>query len=361
MSGVSLSRSGFLLVLALAAAALALLEHGGPAAGRGAFLVTLVFWTSIAQGSVAVVAVTDLTGARWSAPLRRELLAAVPLLPFLPLLFLLLWPLSDLYPWAAAPTAWLNRPFFLARNLALLAATAGAAQLFARRSLRRDPARVRFAIAYLLLYVTCQSLVAFDWVMSLSYPWVSTMFGAYFFVEALYAGLALAGMLFLLSGRRRPGEATAAWPAARRDAGLLLFGFSILWGGLFFAQFLVIWYGNLPEEVRFIAVRLSASPELCAFFPAACFAVPFLALLSARAKGSAAVLCAVSLSVLLGLLAEKLLFIHPAAPVRFGGLLAENALLLALWLLAMRSRERLLPGDGEGNAAGREGRSGEGC
>jgi len=347
MTTLSMSRRSFFLLLVVVAALLALLEFGLPT-GRGALLVTLVFWTAIVQGSVAVVAATDLTGARWTASLRRELLAAATLLPFLTGLFLLLWPLLDLYPWAAAPTAWLNRPFFIARNLALLAATAGMAQLFARRSLRQDPARFLFAVAYLFLFVASQSLVAFDWVMSLAYPWVSSMFGAYFFVEALYAGIALAGILILLLDRERREQDPVAWPAALRDVGLLLFGFSILWGGLFFAQFLLIWYGNIPEEVRFIAERISVSPtrELCAFFLAAGFAVPFLVLLSARAKRNVRVLGAVSLSVLLGLLAEKLLFVLPAVPLHFGVLVAENALLLAVWLLAVQNRQRL-PGAGD--------------
>jgi len=349
MTSLSMSRGSFFMLLVVVTALLALLEFGGLTTGRGALLVTLVFWTAIAQGSVAVVAATDLTGARWTATLRRELLAASTLLPFLTGLFLLLWPLLDLYPWTAAPTAWLNRPFFLARNLALLAATAGMAQLFARSSLRQDPARLRFAVVYLFLFVACQSLVAFDWVMSLAYPWVSSMFGAYFFVEALYAGLALAGILFLLLDRERQEQNPVAWTAGRRDVGLLLFGFSILWGGLFFAQFLLVWYGNIPEEVRFIADRVSASPtrELCAFFLAAGFAVPFLVLLSARAKRNVRILGAISLSVLLGLLAEKLVFVLPAVPVHFGVLLAENVLLLAVWLLAVQNRERLLPGGGE--------------
>ncbi|KAF0216828.1 MAG: hypothetical protein FD174_3508 [Geobacteraceae bacterium] len=356
MTAVSLSRGKFFLLQLAVAAALALLGLTG---GRGALLVSLVFWTALAQGSVAVVAVTDLTGASWTGPLRSELLAAVTMLPLLAALFLLLlWPSLDLYSWAAAPTAWLNRPFFLTRNLALLAAAATAACLFACRSLRQDPARVRFAVAYLFLFVACQSLVAFDWVMSLAYPWVSSMLGAYFFVEALYAGLALAGMLaFLLDRQRR--EAEADWPAARRDLGMLLFGFSILWGGLFFAQFLLLWYGNIPEEVQFVVERVSASPsrELCAFFLAACFAVPFLILLSARAKRNAGILGAVSLAVLLGMLAEKLVFVLPAVPVRFGVLLAENALLLAVWLLAVQSRERLLPevgGKAEDRKTGRQ-------
>ena len=128
---------------------------------------------------------------------------------------------------------------------------------------------------------------------------------------------------------------------------------SILWGGLFFAQFLVIWYGNIPEEVGFIANVSAAAPtrELCASFLAAGFAVPFLGLLSARAKRSPRILGAISLTVLLGLLAEKLVFILPAVALNFGVLLMENALLLTVWLLAVQSRGRLLPGAGEEEAA----------
>lgn len=345
MTSVTLSRGNFFLLLLVVAAAVALLEFGGLADGRGALLVTLVFWTLLAQGAVAVVAVTDLTGARWSASLKRELLAACPLLPLLAGLFLLVWPLLDLYPWAAVPTAWLNRPFFFGRNLALLLAVAGAAHLFAHHSLREDPEKALYAVIYLFLFVAAQSLVAFDWVMSLAYPWVSTMFGAYFFVEALYAGLALAGLLSFFLDRQKQAQ-DAAWPAHRRDVGLLLFGFSILWGGLFFAQYLLLWYGNLPEEVHFVAERVASSPtrELCVLFLIGSFAVPFLTLLSARAKRHAGVLGAVSLIVLLGMLAEKLVFTLPAVPLNFGVLLVENGLLLAVWLLSVQSGDRLLPG-----------------
>ncbi len=282
-----------------------------------ALVVTLAFLAALTQGSVAVVAVTDLTGARWAGSMKRELLVATRLLPVLALLFLALWPVLDHYPWAAAPGAWLNKPFFMARNLALLLATAGAGQLLARRTLRGHPESARAAVIYLLLYSASQTLVAFDWVMSLSYPWVSSMLGMYFAVEATFAGLALAGLLALLLDRRRREGDPERWEAARRDLGRLLFGFSVLWGGLFFAQFMLIWYGNLPEEVGFIATRLAAQPTraLAAIFPAACFGVPFLALLTARAKMDARVVAAVSLSILLGLIAERVFFVLPALPL----------------------------------------------
>ena len=187
----------------------------------------------------------------------------------------------------------------------------------------------------LIALALTMSFASFDWVMSLSWPWVSSMFGLYFFVEALYAGLAAAGLLFLLIGGRR--RAAEGWDAARRDVALLIFGFSVLWGGLFFAQFLLLWYGNLPEEVSFIATRLAASPSrpLIPAFIVACFGVPFAVLLSARAKRSAIVVALVSLTILLGLAAERLVFVLPVLPLGWGVLVLENAILAAVWGVAV--------------------------
>jgi hypothetical protein len=339
-------------VMVVAAVAVGVLELAVPGGGRGALLVTLVLWTAIAQGSVAAAAAAEYTGARWVEQVRVELLATARMLPLLLVLFLLLWPQLDLYGWAAAPGAWLNRPFFVARSVAFLAASALLASLFAVRAQRRDPSTKRFAVGYLVVYAASQTLVAFDWVMSLAYPWVSSMFGLYFMVEALYAGVALAGVLFLLLGRRRREAGGARWEAAGRDAGLLLFGFSVLWGGLFFAQFLLIWYGNLPEEVSFIATRLAekATRPLIPAFIALCWGVPFFLLISAWAKRSALAVGIASGSVLLGLAAERLLFMLPALPLRFGVLALENALLLAVWLAV--SLRRSPPGEAAARASG---------
>jgi hypothetical protein len=159
-------------------------------------------------------------------------------------------------------------------------------------------------------------------------------------------GLALAALLcLLLPQQRQEGEARPL-----PDLGLLLFGFSVLWGGLFFAQYLLLWYGNLPEEVEFIVRRLENLPlrTLAVFFLAANFLTPFLVLLSRRAKESPPVVGAVAATVLAGLFAERLFFILPVAPLPVGLLVVENVLFFAFWLLTVNSRERLLPaGDGE--------------
>jgi hypothetical protein len=339
MSRPALSGLALLGVTALVAGAIAIAELGF-AGGGGALLFTLVLWTGFAQGSVAVVAAAELTGARWVGRLRAELLAAARLLPLLLVLFLLLWPKLGLYRWMEAPGAWLNRPFFVARSVALLAATSLVANVFAARARRREPSARRLAVVYLLLCAVSQTLVAFDWVMSLAYPWVSSMLGLYFLVEAFYAGIALAGLLFLALERRRREAVGGEWSAAGHDAGLLLFGWSILWGGLFFAQFLLIWYGNLPEEVSFVAARVSTTAMrlLSAAFLALCWAVPFFLLIPERTKRSRGAVGIASASVLLGLAAERLLFMLPEVRLHSGLLVAENLLLLGVWVGAASFR-----------------------
>jgi hypothetical protein len=104
---------------------------------------------------------------------------------------------------------------------------------------------------------------------------------------------------------------------------------------------MLIWYGNLPEEVGFIARRLASQPARgLMLFPAACFGVPFLALLPARAKRSPAVLAAASVAILLGLLAERLVFVLPVLPLAPGALLAGIALFAGAWVLAARDDAR---------------------
>lgn len=338
---------GLTLAAAVAVALLELLprDHGG-----GAILLTLVLWTAAAQGSVAAAAAAEITNARWVAALKPELLGAARVLPLLALLFVLLWPQLGLYGWTASPDAWFNPPFFFWRNLAVLAVVAAGGALYASRSLRGAPSSKPLAVVYLLLYTACQTLVAFDWVMSLSMPWVSSMLGMYFTVEGVYAGLALAGILFLVLRGPTPDP---AWISAGRDLGLLLFGFCILWGGLFFAQFMLLWYGNLPEEVGLIARRMAASPtqQLGVGFLVGGFGVPFVALISVRAKESRATVAAVAVAVLAGLVAERLFLVLPVLPLRWGTVLAENVILLAVWWTMVSTQRRApMTGASQGGA-----------
>jgi hypothetical protein len=345
MHDTKLSIGGCYSLLLILAATIGLIEYGGLIDQQGSLLLTLTFWGSIIQGAVAVAAVTALVRAKWIASLRRELLALYPLLLLLALLFALLWPQLDLFPWSDHPTVWLNRPFFMGRNLASLLLTFLAGRQLALHSARGVPFKDRYAVIYLAAFVLSQSLIGFDWLMSAAYPWISTMFGLYFFTEALYAGIAVSGLAMLLYFR--PRMLTRPQQTARhlRDVGLLLFGFSILWAGLFFAQFLLIWYANLPEEVHFVTERLASSPEreLCWLFLLGLFLIPFVVLLGSQAKGDLRFVSTVSLLVLTGLFAERLFILLPAIPSHTGALLLYNGLIFIMLLLTLHSSERLLP------------------
>jgi hypothetical protein len=121
-----------------------------------------------------------------------------------------------------------------------------------------------------------------------------------------------------------------------------MFGFSIMWAGLFFAQYLTIWYGNLPEEVGFLARRLSASPlrELCVAVLFLLFFIPFPALLSTRAKSNPYAVSAAALSILSGILLERYIFLAPVVRLSPGALAIDFACLLLLFLAVVYKGSR---------------------
>jgi hypothetical protein len=318
----------------LAIALLALSPFGG---GLAPLLVTLSFWVTLVQGGVAVAATCDLVNARWIAPVKPKLLALTPLMLLLTLLFMLLWPELQHYPWSEGGGRYMNPGFFMGRNLIALLLTFAAALVYVSASLRESKQKQTSAVIYLFLFVICQTLVAFDWVMSLEYPWYSSLFGIYFFIEALYAGLALAGLIFwwrLRAADRAEGQLREHF----RDLATLIFGFCILWGGLFFAQYVLLWYGNLPEETDFIVRRTSVSPylQMSWLFLGCNFLVPFLGLLSARVKNSPPLVGIISLTILAGILIERLLYILPVLPISPYATIVQFLLLALVFVVAIR-------------------------
>ncbi len=134
------------------------------------------------------------------------------------------------------------------------------ARSFARASLTDAPNKNKIGGFLILTYVASQSLVAFDWVMSLEYPWVSTLFGAYFFIESTYAAIGICTIFCFFILHSKDADHSTIQKKTLKDAATFLFGFSLFWAGMFFAQYLTIWYGNLPEEVLFIHTRITTMP-----------------------------------------------------------------------------------------------------
>jgi Ni/Fe-hydrogenase subunit HybB-like protein len=234
------------------------------------YLVNLVFWSGLAVTGPAIAGMMQLTEARWSANVRRLALTTAGFLPVAFVLLLILFAgRATLYPWVTTPVpvkaAWLNTPFFWIRTLGLAAALFATCFVFVN-ALIRDPGgetterergrRNRMAVGLLFLWVLTVSLWGFDLVMSLDPQWYSGLFGGYFAVSTLYTGFALLSILTIRAVRRGlPVSASAV-----QDVAKLQFAMSIMWMYFFWSQYLVIWYGNVPIETRFVAQRFFENP-----------------------------------------------------------------------------------------------------
>jgi hypothetical protein len=284
-----------------------------------------VMVAAVVQGLYAIAAAAHLAEGRWILPARKTILSLHPLLLLLPIAFLAYSKNISVYSWTEHPTFWLSPVFFIARNVVMLLITWGLAFGFSRAALCGSERASMFAVLYAFAFVFNQSFIAFDWVMSFDYPWISTLFGGYFFIEAMFLGLATLSFL----GMRLMAQGKAERGKTFMDTSTFLFGWSLLWAGQLFAQFLVIWYGNIPEEQLFLVRRIVDSPlrQMAVCIPLFLFVIPFTTLLSRAAKASNVVMTVIATLVFIGVFIERLLFIIPVAHM--------NAIVVVLALAAL--------------------------
>jgi len=303
-----------------------------------AFLVNLVFWTGLSCGAVLFSAVMIITKANWGRSLKR--LAESPVL-FLPLAFLLFWLLfigkEHLFPWIhedlPEKRAWLNVPFFFIREGAALLLLAVAASVMVYLGIRGDqqllgtkedaPAppteayrgatQTVWANIYAIFFGVLLTVVAFDLIMSLDPHWYSTLFGAYYFVGSFFTGIA-ALIILCFFAKRRLGLSPYIKPLHLHNLGKLLLGFCLITADFFYAQFFIIWFGNLPEESHYVLQRVRALPwkPLAWTVLIVCFALPFVVLLSRRIKLKHGFMVALCLLILIGMWLERFLLIAPS-------------------------------------------------
>jgi hypothetical protein len=262
------------------------------------YLSAFTSWAGIALGSLALGMIHNLTGGRWGLVLRRFLEAATRTLPLLVLAFLpVAFALPSIYSWTDAhehnPQAhYLNVPFFLARTGIYFAAWLMLAFFLNRWSAQQDrsadprPALRMQALSGpgLVIYGLTMSFAAVDWIMSLDPDWSSTIFGVLVATGQMLPALGLAIALATWFGTRPP-LAEIATPDIWNDLGNLLLTFVMLWAYMMFSQLLIIWSGNLPEEISFYLIRSEGGWQwvgvmLAIFY----FALPFVLLLSRDIK-----------------------------------------------------------------------------
>jgi hypothetical protein len=266
------------------------------------WIIWFLFLLTTGLGCLFIVALEHVVGARWSVPLRRipERLSSLIIL-MIPAALLALIALPKLYPWTApeglmdpavgGKAVWLNVPFFLTRVIVCIALWAFSYWILVRGSIRQDRSKNpryslrvrRFAPLFMVLFAITLTVVAFDWISSLDPTWYSDIFGVYLFAGTFLAGLA-ATTLAVLYLRAR-GRLRAVLPDHLYNLGGFLFAFIVFWSYIGFAQYLLMWYANMPEEVAWYQVRLSGGWGMVllglALFH---FVVPFFVLMARDVK-----------------------------------------------------------------------------
>lgn len=283
--------------------------------------------------AVFFLAVTRAAGARWSASLRRIPEALSGILPVAAILLaLVFFGRHTLFPWmrpgyfaGAAPNAgnarYLNPPWVFARMAFTLTTWIAFGRLFRRTSLRQDHDGKsslalhfrlnRYSIIFLLVFALTFTFGAFDWLLSLDPQWSSTMFAFYTFAGTFVQGIAAVTLAVVILKQR--GTLPQVSEHQLHDLGKMLFAFTIFWAYIWTCQYLLIWYGNIPDEVTHYVKRTNGPwLYLFALNVIVNWVVPFLTLISIRAKRTPKLLKIVCVLLLLGHWLDLYLLIMPA-------------------------------------------------
>ncbi len=315
---------------AIAGAAALLLCLAGaffqPAQFFRSYLLSFVFWTGIGIGCMAILMLHHLVGGNWGFGIRRCLEAAAGNFPLMAVLFLpvLIGLLKfDLYSWSdwkAADHPYLNKPFFIVRSAIYFAAWITLAHFLEKWSVEQDrtadPALTsrlqNLSGPGLLIYGLTVTYMSVDWVMSLEPEWFSTIYGMIFMVTEAVAAMAFVTVMVMLLADRPP-LAGFVTPLLLNDYGNLLFTFTMLWAYLSFSQYLIIWSGNLQDEIPWYMVRANGGWAWVALFLLIFhFFVPFLLLLSRFMKRKIRVLGAIALGLVLVSFVDLFWLLTPA-------------------------------------------------
>ena len=321
----------------------------------GAFFVNVVYFQGLALGGVMTAVIMQIVRATWGAPVRRLAEANVAFFPVAFFLFLTTYFGKEyLLYWGSKPMPgremWMQPGFVYTRFAILFFVLYLLMARFVGMSLRGDIGLARertegetkwklpiheylirgwrgaereviplqrrmsvFAPVVAFFYVVTTSLFAFEMIMGQNPTWYSNLFGAFIFVSQIYigwAGLALMTMFFSKEKKEFGALITSQqfW-----DLGKLNLGFCMLWGYMFWSQFLTQWYGNLPEETQWLILRTREFPWkglAWVVFPM-CFVVPFISLLSRDVKKNRVTYAVVCVILMTGVWLDRYLIIMP--------------------------------------------------
>jgi hypothetical protein len=300
-----------------------------PTRALAGVLTSAFFLMTISLGATVFLALHHVAKAAWFVPIKRvpEAMSQalvvgagglLALLPAVPGLFE--WSHESVAATLHGKEAYLDASFFAIRSVVVLGVWLLFAALLRRSSraqdrdgdLRHTRRSVVLSAIFLVLLGISFSVASVDWLMSLSPHWQSTIFGWYHLAGLLLASVAAIAVVGIVL--RRAGRLPEMTDDHVHDLGKLVFGFSTLWAYLWFSQYLLVWYANIPEETSHYLARTEGGWGFLFWLNlVAGWLIPFLALLPRRAKRSAEHLLRVSILVLAARWLDVYLAVVPAA------------------------------------------------
>ncbi|AKJ01776.1 quinol:cytochrome c oxidoreductase quinone-binding subunit 2 [Archangium gephyra] len=309
-----------------------------PTRGFSSLLINGFFFLTLALGGAVFLALNSVANAGWYTVFKRIPEAFASYVPVgAASLLVVLAGLPSLYLWARPgvmetdhllhqKAAFLNAPGFAIRMAVMLAIWAFFTWRLRRNSLAQDseasprPTRrnVATSAVFLVLFAITFCLASFDWLMSLEPHWFSTIYGLYNIAGMLASSVAAITVAVVLM--KRSGLMKEINTSHLHDLGKLMFGFATLWAYLWFSQFLLIWYSNIPEETVYFIHRMHGGWEPLFYLNLALnWALPFVLLLPKPAKRNPSHLCFVAGVMLAGRWLDLHLMISPANMPEYAG------------------------------------------
>ena len=278
-----------------------------PASFYSAYLIGFMFWLGLSLGCMAILMLHHLVGGSWSIVIRRQLESGMMVLPLMAVLFIpILLNLPKIYFWARPESladpriadiahSYLNFNGILMRAILYFVIWYGMAYFLNRWSTEQDSIAGQSTLRFramsgigLVIYSFAISFAVIDWVMSLQARWISTIYGMLFIAGEALSAFCFCVLIETILAKRKP-MSDYLTDTEVHDHGKLMLAFVMVFAYFNFSQWLIIWAGNLPEEIPWYKARLNGGWQFVGLFLVIFhFAVPFALLLSRQLKRKAA-------------------------------------------------------------------------
>ena len=299
-----------------------------------ALYVAAFFFMMIALGVLAFYAIQYASQAGWSPVLYRVMEAITYYLLPGALIVLLIAIIGDkhIFIWMdpevvahdeiiQGKSSWLNKPWFIIRALIFIGGWSLYRYFSRKFSLAQDndsgkkyfKLNFRISAAFLVFFIYTESMMSWDWIMSVDPHWFSTLFGWYLLASMLVSGITVIALITIYL--KSKGHLDVVNDSHLHDLAKFMFGFSVFWTYLWFSQFMLIWYANIPEEVTYYITRIE--DYTIPFFGMIImnFIFPFLVLINSDYKRIPWFIVMAGIVILLGHYVDVFNMIMPATVV----------------------------------------------